>query len=67
MTKKLKLFLWFLLLLSGSLFVKINFYKFYSKYFDQKWEFTKSKIEKENKTIIKKQEQGKIFLENDVV
>ena len=65
MTKKLKLFLLFLLLLSGSLFVKINFYKFYSKYFDQKWQFTKSKIEKENKTIIKKQEQGKIFLEND--
>jgi len=65
MTKKLKLCLLVLLLLSGSIFVKINFYKFYSNYFDQKWQFTKSKIEKENKIIIKKQEQGKIFLEND--
>ena len=65
MTKKLKLCLLVLLLLSGSIFVKINFYKFYAKYFLQKWQFTKSKIEKENKIIIKKQEQGKIFLEND--
>ena len=69
MTKKfkLKLFLFLLvvLLFSGSIFIKLNSYKFYSKYFEKKWQLTKSKIERENEIIIKDQKKGIIFLEND--
>ena len=71
MTKKfkLKLFLFLLvvLLFSGSIFIKLNSYKFYSKYFEKKWQLTKSKIERENEIIIKDQKKGiKIYKLEDL-
>ena len=69
MEKKLKLklflFLFVVLLFSGLIFIKLNSYKFYSKYFDKKWQLTKNKIERENESVIKDQQKGIIFLEND--
>ena len=69
MEKKLKLklfiFLLVVLLFSGLIFIKLNSYKFYSKYFDKKWQLTKNKIERENESVIKDQQKGIIFLEND--
>ena len=64
---KIKLIVYILLiiLISGLVFVKINFYKFYSIYFDKKWNFTSKSINEKNKNIIKIQNQGKIFFENE--
>ena len=64
---KIKLIVYILLiiLISGLIFVKINFYKFYSIYFQKKWNFTSKSINEKNKNIIKIQNQGKIFFENE--
>ena len=64
---KLKIFIisTLIILISISIFVSLNFYKFYSKYFKYSWEYTKNNVAKKNLDIIKKQNQGKIFFEKD--
>ncbi len=65
--KKIKIFLipFLLIAIFASTFIYLNFFKFYSLYFEKKWEYTSNKVEKKNLEIIKKQKEGKIFFEKE--
>ena len=53
-----------IIILVVSVFIKFNYYKFYSIYFIKKWELTKNLIEKKNLKTIEHLSQNKIYFEN---
>lgn len=53
-----------IIILVVSVFIKFNYYKFYSIYFIKKWELTKNLIEKKNLKTIEHLNQNKIYFEN---
>ena len=66
MQKHLKILILFIsiIFIFAFYFVNKNFYKFQSVFFEQKWKFTKEKVNLRNKKTFEKQELGKISFEN---
>ena len=67
MQKHLKILISFIIIIFVISFYLINknFYKFQSVFFEQKWKFTKEKINFKNKKTFAKQELGKISFEDN--
>ena len=57
--------LFFLIITFSILFFYFNFYKFYSIYFEKRWQIIGDSVEKKNLEIAQKLDEGQIFFENE--